>query len=179
MVRIRLVAGDTVAAEAAARDLRDGYTHMRGGLSVLVPAWVDIALAIAELALARGESLQVLKMVDELHESLMTLGVRPYIYDALYLKAMARMQLGEHEAALALLSEARLAAEAIGARRALWHINSGLGALQCRVNRPEAGRAAYAEAGAHIEFIAHGLPAPALRQSFTQTAAVRAVLDKL
>ena len=179
MVRIRLVVGDVAAAAAAAHDLRDGYTYLRGGLSVLVPAWVDIALAIAELALARGESVYALEVLDELQHSLITLGVRPYVYDALYLKAMARTQLGQHEAAIALLSEARLAAEAIGAHRALWHINSLLGAAQCRLSRPEEGRAAYAEARAHIEFIADGLPADALRQSFMQSPAVRAVLDNL
>jgi DNA-binding CsgD family transcriptional regulator len=127
--------------------------------------------ARAELALAKREPAEVLRIVDKLSISTPhTSEVRP-ILRLEWLRGEALGAVGRTSEAEAALRAAALSAETHGARPALWRIQSALG----RVLVAQRRRAAAAEAFASARDVVDGLAATLtaddpLRQTFLEAA---------
>lgn len=177
--RIRVVEGTIEEARALAEHLSLGYAELRRGLGVLVPDLAEIGLAIGEVALAEHKYAQAIAGMDELLQSLRSLGIRAFTYDALCLKGMAFLAQGLLDECELSLGEASAAAAAVGPRRSLWKIMAAHSEIKSRRGQNAAAQALNLEARSHVEFIAASLPSDALRQSFLNTPEVRAVLEAL
>ncbi|MCA1555035.1 MAG: hypothetical protein LC737_11740, partial [Chloroflexi bacterium] len=124
--RLCLSMGDVTQAAALAREARQHFAQMRQGLSVVVPAWASVLIADVEVALAQQDHARAIDSADELLSNLRALGVKPYVADALLLKAKALLLLAQPDEAERTLHNARTVAESISARRVLWRIDAVL-----------------------------------------------------
>jgi tetratricopeptide (TPR) repeat protein len=160
---------------AAAEALHQGEAGLSGEV-MLSPSRLIGAIAVGELALAKGEFAQAVKAMDEFVATLRRFGIRLYLGDALYLEAKGLRGQGEGEQAFEILRQARAEAEALDARRILWQILATLSQIEeQRGNQNEAVKLR-AQAREIVEYIAAHTPAE-LRASFLSLPKVQALVQ--
>ncbi|GIV98575.1 MAG: hypothetical protein KatS3mg057_3232 [Herpetosiphonaceae bacterium] len=126
--------------------------------------------AQAELALARGDGVEALRIVDALLASAPNLSAGRTIPRLAQLRGDILAALGRPAEAEEALQAARASAHDQGARPLLWRIGVSLGNLyRSQGRRDEAGRA-FAEARAIAEELATNIPEDNLRDGFLREA---------
>jgi hypothetical protein len=140
---------------------------------------VLVGMAVAELALARGEALQALALADQVSEALRAASTRLFLVDMIMLRARALWAAGRAAEAEAAWEAARAEAEALGSRRSLWSILAALARLA--EGRGEQATAAdlWRQAADIVDYIAAHAGSAALAETFRGRAEVREVLGKL
>jgi ATP/maltotriose-dependent transcriptional regulator MalT len=159
LARLSLLKGDIAAAE---RFLAESQLYYTPNLD-LITIPVSNLLAAGEVALAAGRYPEALAASDQLMAYLSKTHTRPFVPDALLLRAQTLLAQHEEAQVHTVLEEARASAEALGSRRTLWHILALRGDLEA--------------AREHITFIADHISRPALRSAFLALPAVRTLLD--
>lgn len=166
VARIGLERGELGQAQAAIEQGEgDPFAQARPNSARL------LRLVSGELALRRGNAREALAVADGLlaERRLLSAAV---LLDALILSAGALRALGQDAQAREVLQEARLEAERLGSRRALWRILYALGQLEVD---PSRARELRQQAQEIITYIAEHIDAPELRRSFLAQPGVRAV----
>jgi tetratricopeptide (TPR) repeat protein len=139
-----------------------------------VPVLVN--LAEIELELARQAFSRAIQRCDELMAYLHRMQIYAYRPELLHYQAQAHAGQGQAETALAVLAEARSAAEKIGSQHTLWQILALQSHLEHQFGNPaEAQRLRHA-ATTLIHDIANHAP-PDLRTTFLNLPAVRTLLS--
>ena len=125
LAHLHLLQGKTADAQAAIqRGKRDPYRE------AYIVYFVPVLLAEAELALKNKDFPQALAVTEPLIIEMKKYGMRLHLPDVLYLQGQAFVGLGNEETARQQLEEARLAAEAMNAKRPLWPILLALSRLE-------------------------------------------------
>lgn len=171
---LHLCAGDLEEAQAA---IDRSYEALKLG-SLSAAAFFTFPID-GELKLAQGNPQRAAAVGDRYLAYLEESRLRPFCPDALAIKGRALLAQGRPAAAEEVLTAAREEAEAIGARRVLWQILAALADAHERLENRERAAELREEAAAAIHFLARHVEEQALRQSFLQRPAVRAVLDAL
>jgi tetratricopeptide (TPR) repeat protein len=127
--------------------------------------------ADVEIALAERDYARALNIADNLLSMLMRFRWRPFRADGLYARARALLGLGRIEEARQALLEARMEAEALGARGVLWEILALWSDLEAQYGDATKARQAHTQARDIVEYIAAHSP-PDLRASFLNLPAV-------
>jgi len=177
-VRIHLLAGDSVSAAALISAMHTSYDNilsLKARLGAYLPAWAEVMLAEITYSIATTDYFQALSLADEYLRELRRGALHHFIPEALYLKARAVMAQGDVVHALAVLDEARVEAEAIGARRHLWPILAAMGEVADRQGKATEANSLRREAREHISFIAEHTPGGEYRQSFLALPAVASI----
>ncbi len=169
--RLLLLQGDVASAAAAARDSHRGLV-IEGSFH----AWVWVALADGELALAQGDPAQALDQADRLLEHLRAIRVNAHTGDALLLKSKALLRAGQTAEALATLDLARADAEANAERGSLWRILALEAEAAEQAADGERGLLLRAQAREHLAFVAANIGDIQLKRSFLAQADVDALL---
>ena len=173
LARIELCAGRLPEAAQYSELAYPGYALLLKGLSVLVPAWAEIALARAEVQLERGRYVEAIATMDELAGALNAHGVRPFVCEAHYLKGRAQLALERWTEAAQSLAAAHADAEALGSRKVLWRTLMAERRLVLRRD-DSAGAEKLREAAREIILaLAACVPEDALRASFLALPDVR------
>ncbi len=177
LVMLHLRRGDRTAAAELMASLTDYHT-LKAQFGYMPFMWVRVGLAQGEYALAHGELAQVVALMDDLYRDLDEAGLWYLRPDVLHLKGRALLGLGSDRLAEAnaALAEARMAAEALGSRRALWPILASLHAAALQMDGPLAAEVLKQEARSMVREIAGHIGAPALRAGFLEEPRVNALL---
>ena len=174
---LHMLSGDRTQAEAylAEAEKLGSETVMEYlGISVVFRTLIK-----GGVRLAWGDFAEALAIADDDLSRMREKDMRCYLPDVLRTRGEALRGLGRTDEALPSLTEARYEAERQGSRRGLWPVLANLAELQ-----EERGNAAEAEslrreARRVIEYIADHADALGLREVFTSTPRVRAVLDAI
>jgi tetratricopeptide (TPR) repeat protein len=162
---------DLAAADAAFREAQS-RPHFDASLVAAVAFGAPTFwLAEGELRLRQGAYTAALSVADELLTGLRTFQMRPYLPDALHLKARALASLGQLEEGRRILEEARVEARRLGSRRALWHILASLAELA----DPDEAEVLRHEARDIVQVIANHITSEQLRAEFLNTTKTRAL----
>ena len=127
--------------------------------------------------LALGDFAGVLAIADDDRIRMLETEMRCYLPDVLRTRGEALRGLGRADEALASLVEARSEAERQGSRRSLWPVLATLAELEEERDNPAEANSLRREARGVIEYIADHADASGLREPFTSTPRVRAVLE--
>ncbi len=176
--RLCVRAGELNDAVALARTAREHFPAMRQGLSVVVQAWTAVLLADIEVALAQTDYTHAIQAADELLENLRTLGVMPYVADALLLKATALLALQNLNEAEQLLREAKDVAQRIGTRRVLWRIHDAMYNVAIQRGDREEASEWRKRARDELTYIVAQIGDAELQQSFLDLPEVRALREE-
>jgi tetratricopeptide (TPR) repeat protein len=132
-----------------------------------------LTLALGELAHARGDHAEALRIAEALLRSVPgEEGAPPSrpIPALFKLRGETLMALGRHDEALSDLEEARREAQERGMRPMLWKIGRSLGRLYREMGQHERARAEYAAALDVVSELAATIDDPLLREGFTGAA---------
>src|SRR5689334_20710268 len=157
--RLLVLEGDLVEAE---KTIEAGYVGVNPE-NYMTFAAIVLPMAESELARARGDYDQAIKLMDDLAAGLRQKNNRPYLAETLYLKSEALLAQGRADEAYPVLVEARVAAEALGERWNRWRILIALSKLEAKRGNPTAALELQREAREIVEFIAEHMGAPELR----------------
>ena len=172
---LHMLSGDRTQAEAylaEAERLGPEVVMEFLGISVVFRTMIK-----GGVRLAWGDFAEVLAIADGDLSRMRKRDMRCYLPDVLRTRGEALRGLGRIDEALASLAEARSEAERQGSRRSLWLVLSSLAELE-----EERGNAAEAESlrretRSVIDYIADRADALGLREAFTSTPRVRAILE--
>lgn len=171
LTRLYLMGGNIDKAEEAAKE------------GVAAFAWdfaqnaaIEMPLADAEVALAKGEYQRAIDVIDDLISRLDPLGIRAFRSDALYLKTKGLAASGKIDDALVVLNQARKEAEGVGSKRMLWQILAEFSEVERRRGNGNEAEALRTRARDIVENIAAQTPED-LRQGFLSLPDVRAVRE--
>ncbi|HMA33727.1 MAG TPA: tetratricopeptide repeat protein [Chloroflexia bacterium] len=131
-----------------------------------------LALAEAELALARQDSGRVAAAADALDQ----LALPIYLPDTLYYRGQVARAAGQIDVARALWEAGREHAVQLGIRRSLWPLLAALADLEAAQGHVTVATTLQQEAATVITYIADHAGSAALRASFLDRPAVRRVL---
>jgi tetratricopeptide (TPR) repeat protein len=168
--------GDLAAVAPMLTELETGYQQLKRQNAIVAHAWSATALALGELMLAQRDAARAIALMDDMLATLRQYHVRPFVADALYLKAKALLMQNRKDEAYALLREARADAESLNARRILWQILMTLHDLEAQRGNGAAAQALRQQARELVRYMADHCPLT-LRASFLQTPEVKAVTD--
>ena len=177
-VRVHLLAGDTAAAQQAMSGMQGSYDDimmLRSRLGAFMPSWAEVVLAEITYALSDHAYARALTLAEDYLKEIGRGAYRHFMPEALYLKGRALLAQGDVSGALHVLSEARAAAEFLGARRQLWPILAALGETADWQGNAEEALSLRREAKGHISFIAEHTPGEEYRQSFLALPAVASI----
>jgi class 3 adenylate cyclase len=166
MSKIHIVAGEL---EAADEQLKRSATGSDGN-------WYTKAYKLraqAQLALARSKWETAEAFLSRLEELVQRVGLRMLSPELGLLRSKALVGLGKHGKAAAILSEAKLIAEEMGAQWQLWQILGGLSELE---SDPLKAADLKGEARRHLEMIAEKIGSDDLRAHFLNRPDARALL---
>ena len=175
VARLHLLRGD-VAEAGDALAAQPPYPEVQRRTGFLVMMWLNVALAEAELALARGQASEAAAVMAEVAEGMQATGTRFHLPDVLYLRGQALLAQGRLTQARSELQAARLEALALGSRRMLWRILAALAEVESQTGQAERAAAWRREAQPEVAYIASHAPTPELRDSFLSLPSVQAVL---
>lgn len=173
LARLHILQKNLAAAQA---DLAAGYSDHNQTLPLYAAA--QIALAEAEMALARGDAARAVAVMDEQIAPARRIGARIFLPELLYLRGRALAQQGDVEAALESLREAHAEAGGMSARRVWWQILAALSEIETQRGNEVEAQSLRAQARETIEFIAEHTPTE-LRESFLNLPQVRAIIGDL
>ena len=171
LAQLHLANGNLPQAEAI---IQRAYV----GLDLADLTWfspVFVMLADGEIAMVRQEYTRVIALTDQLIKRMRELNMRPFVSDALLLKANALRAMGNLESARAILVQAREDAQDLGSRRTLWEICAALSQVEAACGNLAQARALHAQAREIITYVAAHTPAQ-LRESFLGLPTVSAIL---
>nr|MBI2904890.1 AAA family ATPase [Chloroflexota bacterium] len=157
-VRLHVRQGNLARAEALTDALAD-HLNYRECIAFMAPQWIHSALALAELAYAKGELPPAAALLADLCAEMRRRKVRLYYATALNAHAQVLHALGDTSAARAALDQARAEAEALGARWPLWQTLALLGSLENEAGRAALATQLHTEARALLQSIADTVPA--------------------
>jgi DNA-binding CsgD family transcriptional regulator/uncharacterized protein HemY len=126
--------------------------------------------ARAELALARKDYAEALRIVDQLRASAMNLTPGHTIARLWYLRAQALLGLGHFDEAGTMLNEALADAQEHSHLALLWRILAALGRLYRSQGQRDSMEQVVAEARTIIGMLTAHIPDPALRETFVASA---------
>ena len=172
---LRMLGGDRTQAEAylaEAEKLGPDIVAEFFGISVLFRTLIK-----GGVRLALGDFAGVLAIADDDRSRMREREMRCYLPDVLRTRGEALRGLGRADEAHESLVEARSEAERQGSRRSLWPVLATLAKLEEERDNPAEAESLRLEARGVIEYIADHADALGLRESFTSTPRVRAVLD--
>ncbi len=172
---LHMLGGDRTQAEAylAEAEKLDPEVAMQFlGISVVFRTLIK-----GGVRLALGDFAGVLAIADDDLRRMREREMRCYLPDVLRTRGEALRGLGRTDEALASLVEARSEAERQGSRRSLWPVLATLAELEEERDNPAEAESLRREARGVIEYIADHADALGLREAFTSTPRVRAVLD--
>ena len=155
--------GDLQAAQAVSRALLQPITIP------YVRYTVVIGLANVELALAGGEGVRALSLVDELIQGASEL-TWPDLPEILRVRGDALLQLGRLDEAALTLMDACSRARQLGARHHLWPALASLARVQSEMGMEAEARASREEARGIVDGIAEGLREVGMRDGFLARA---------
>jgi tetratricopeptide (TPR) repeat protein len=155
LARLYVMNGQLIEAETM---ITEGYATFTEDFAQHAP--FEMALAEAELAIARQDYARAIDVIDRLLARIDKYKIRTFRSDVLYLKGRALLQLDRLADARSVLQAARVEAEALGSRRMLWQILIALSEIE--IEQRETWRA---QAREIVTFIADHCPAD-LRSSF-------------
>jgi tetratricopeptide (TPR) repeat protein len=174
LARLLVLEGDLAEAE---KTIQAGYTGVNPE-NYMTFAAIVLPMAESELARARGDYEQAVKVMDDLIAGLHQKNNRPYLAEALYLKSAALLALDRVDEAYQVLADARAAAEALGERWNRWRILMALSKLEVQRENPTAAQALQRAAREIVEYLAEHIGAPELRAAFLNQPEVRAVIGE-
>jgi tetratricopeptide (TPR) repeat protein len=171
--RLHVQQGALAAAEAQLAGL--DHQRLRRQSGFMPSLWVNVGLAVVELALARGEPDPAAALARQLLADLHAWRITYVVPEVQGVLGQALLAAGRLVEARAALQSARMTALAIGARRQLWPILAALAQVEEASGLTGAAGQLRAEARALIEDIAAHAP-PTLRASFLAQPAIQALL---
>ncbi len=170
--RLLILRGDIDAAEAV---ICEASANMNSE-AIVPPFDASIILALAELALARGDFTRAASLSGAFINKRRRLKLPSYLPAALRMSARALLAQGNLDRAMGVLAQARQLAEAQGARWSLWRIFATMSDIQTRCGNADEARRARTAAHEQIDFITEHTPVE-LRESFLRLPQVRAVIE--
>jgi tetratricopeptide (TPR) repeat protein len=164
LARLELLRGRGHDAERA---LDETHVALEGDYltSLMIQMASAIAMARAELALAKGDPAEADRVVGKLLARLKETGGRGCLPEALLIKARAAISGDRKDEARGVLLEARSEAQARSSRRMLWRILAALSKIELERGNRDAGRELQSQAREIVEYIAANSPSE-LRASF-------------
>jgi tetratricopeptide (TPR) repeat protein len=152
--------------------IQEGYATFTEDFAQHAP--FEMALAEAELALAKQEGAHAIDVIDGLLVRLDKFKIHSFRSDAIYLKGKALIQLDRVAEARSVLQAARAEAESLGSRRMLWQILAALSEIETEHQHTAEAETLLEQAREIIAYIADHCPAE-LRSSFLNLPDVRAL----
>lgn len=170
LARLYLLEGKVDEAEQVLKHGEKGLLSGRMFSPMLV------ALAEGELALAKGDYTDAMRIADELLAFLNKLKNRPFVVEALFLNAQALLGQSRGEEALECLKRAHGEAEALGSRRMLWQILALASEIDSRRGNEIQAQKLRRQAQEIAKYIADRVPS-ALKDSFLHVPRVQALMS--
>jgi tetratricopeptide (TPR) repeat protein len=174
LARLLILEGDLAEAE---KTIQAGYVGVNPENYTTFSAIV-LPMAESELARARGDYQQAVKVMDELIAGLRRKNFHPYRAEALYLKSEALLAQGREDEAYPVLAEAHTHSEALGERWNGWRILRSLSKLEAKRGNLATAQAFQRQAREMVAYLAEQIREPELRNSFLNQLEVRAVLTE-
>lgn len=165
MARLHILKNDLASAEAV---LVEGHSAYRS--NPILPNRVYLAMADAELALAKKQDSVAVDVLDSLLTFFTKARALAYRPETLYLKSIALQNLGKTDDARASLQEAYQIAQQLKLRRVLWKI-------QLALYRLDSKRQWLDQAKEQLQFIAAHIADAKLRASFLALPDVQFILS--
>lgn len=172
LARLLVLEGDLAEAE---KTIQAGYVGVNRENYTTFSAIV-LPMAESELARARGDHAQAVKVMDDLIAGLRRKNFRPYLAEALYLKSEALLAQDRVDEAYPILVEAQTHGEALGERWNGWRIVLSLSKLEAKRGNLAAAQARHRQARDMVVYLAEQIREPELRAAFLNQPEVRAVL---
>lgn len=172
LTRLYLMGGNIEKAEEAAKEGDAAFVW-----DFAQNAAIEMPLADAELAAAKGEYQRAIDVIDNLIARLAPLGIRAFGSELLYLKGKSLAAAGKIDDAFEVLQRARAEAEALGSKRTLWQVLAALGEIEKQRGNATEAKALRMRAKEIVEFIAAQTPEE-LRVLFLDLPDVRAVREE-
>jgi tetratricopeptide (TPR) repeat protein len=169
--RLYLIQGDLPAAQTTIQK-----SQMAGDTVGIAHASLITPLVRCELALAQADYEQAMKHTDKFIAILEHSGVRIGLADAYFHKGQALLAQGNVEAARQALTQARLEAEELGARRIGWQILATLAEVEERLGNEQAALSLRQEGRVTLEYIIEHIPESEGQASFVMLPNVRQLL---
>jgi predicted ATPase/class 3 adenylate cyclase len=138
----------------------------------------DIMISKAELALARKEYDQVIKMLTAIEEVYTKNGNWGFLPDAQYIHARALLAIGELDEAHQLITAAVSLVRRIGMRLNLWRYLTIQVEIEQRASASEEHPSLWHEIQTELEFLAENISQEDLRRSFLDLPPVQAALEE-
>lgn len=175
-VSLHLLQGDLAGATTLAATLED-YRIVKDHFGYMPFMWIRVGLAHGEVALQGGDFGAAVALADDLCADLCAAGIWYLRPDVLHLKGRAILAQGAPglSAAQATLTQARVAAETLGSRRALWPILLSLGEVAQRCGDGMTSASLRQEASKIVAEIAESIGTPALQAAFLGLPTVSAL----
>jgi len=136
-----------------------------------------IFLGLGEIALAKGDYTQSLRLAEDSLVISEKAGAKKYIAKGLKLKAEVLAKMGNTEEAIELAENALKIAQQVGNPPTLWQINYSLGLLLEKQGNQRKANEHYAEAITLVEKTASKLNDPSLKNSLLMAAQTKAIHD--
>jgi tetratricopeptide (TPR) repeat protein len=137
----------------------------------------DIMISKAELALARKEYDQVIKMLTAIEEVYTKNGNWGFLPDAQYIHARALLAIGELDEAHQLITEAVSLVRRIGIRLNLWRYLTTQVEIEQRATASEGHPSLWHEIQTELEFLAENISQDDLRRSFLALPSIQTALE--
>jgi len=169
---LHLFDGDLAAAKQLYQTIPDELRQFR----TVDLSYYETPLFLAYLTLGLGDYDQAIFLADKLISLYETGGLRSTLPDAYYVKGKARLGKGETEAAHHALTQARVEAMAIKARRIAWKILVALADMETRQGNEVTATDLRQEARTTLEYIIEHIPEGELRASFVALPGVKAMV---
>ena len=169
LARLYVMAGQLDEAETA---VREGYAAFTEDFAQ--HAWIELPLAEAELALAKGEPARAISAIDGLMPRFRQFRIRTFLSEALYLKGRALLGLDRPADAIEVLHSARAEAEALGCRRIQWQVLAALSEIEQQRGHATEAEALRATAREIVDYLAAHTPED-LRAQFLELPTVQAL----
>jgi len=174
LARLLILEGDLDEAE---KTIQAGYLGVNRENYTTFSA-VVLPMAESELARARGDYAQAVKVMGELIAGLRRKNFRPYLAEALYLKSEALLAQDRLEEAYQVLVEARTAATVLDERWNTWRILLSLSKLEAKRGHPAEAQALQRQAREIVVYLAEHIREPELRASFLDQLEVKEVIGE-
>lgn len=174
LARLLIMKGDMAEAERA---IQESYQTFKEKNEILL-APVYVPLAEAELALANCQYDRLLHTTDKLLSYLQEYHIRPFVPDALYLKAQALLGMNDISGARDILHMAQDEAEILMSRRMLWQILFLLSHIEAHCGNQQEASLLIQQSRRIVKSIIEYTGDPDLVESFRKLPLVRMLAGK-